>query len=72
MSTVDTQIILSLPNKWIDWIGAIRLSAETKEIWDKVNPDLTLKDSAQRAQKPGPPTGHEDQDGPTRWAIIQY
>ena len=35
-------------------------------------PDLTLEDSAQRAQKPGPPTGHADKDGPTRWAIIQY
>ena len=70
MSTVDTQIILSSPDKWIDWIGAIRLSAKTKEIWDKVNPDLTLKDSAQRAQKLGPPTGHKNQDGPIRWAII--
>ena len=49
MSMVDTQIILSSPDKWIDWIGAIRLLAETKEIWDKVNPDLTLEDSAQRA-----------------------
>ena len=60
MSIVDTQIILLLSDKWIDWIGAIQLSAETKEIWDKVNSDLTLKDSAQRAQKPGPPTGHAD------------
>ena len=66
MSMVDIQIILSSPDKWIDWIGVIRLLAETKDIWDKVNPDLTLKDSAQRAQKPGPPTGHNNKDGPTR------
>ena len=72
MSSVDTQIILSSPDKWTDWIGAIQLTAETKEIWDMVNPDLTLDDSAQRAHKPDLPAGHLDKDGPTRWAIILY
>ena len=72
MSSIDTQIILSLPNKQTDWIGAIQLTAKTKEIQDIVNLNLTLDDSAQHAYKPDLPVDYSDKDKPMKQAIILY
>ena len=73
MSTLAViQVILTSTDKWPDWIEAIKKSAEAKDIWDYVDPDKDLTLPEQKPTPVPPPSGHDTEAGPSKWAMLNY
>ena len=73
MSSQDNRlIVLSSPEYWIDWFHWIKKTAQADGIWDYVNPDMELDEAQQKPIPVANPAGHDTQDGPSAWAMMQY
>ena len=43
MDDQKKKIILSKPEDWDTWINLVRIKAETDEVWNLIDPDLSSK-----------------------------
>ena len=71
MSSIP-QVLLTSTDKWPDWLKAIRKTAESKNIWDYVDPDKTLEPTQQSPTPVDKPAGHDTEKGPSQWAITEW
>ena len=59
-------VIFSSTDKWYDWLEAIRMAAEAKDIWDYANPDEVKALIEQKPAKIELPIDHNLPTGPSK------